>query len=97
MSFFLRIYARTLGTLGMLALAAALAHDPRWLTEGYGIAVVFAAGVVLRVYQIPLTKYGALNLLAVPAVAGAVVIGGPATAAALYASLVLADRVILRK
>lgn len=81
----------------MAVLAAALVQDPRWLNQGWGIAVVLIATGIMRIYQIPLTKYGALNLLSVPAIAGAVVIGGPATAAAVYVGVIVADRVILRK
>ncbi|MDE3171843.1 MAG: GAF domain-containing protein [Gemmatimonadota bacterium] len=97
MQFFLRVYARTVGTLGMLALAGAVALDHRWMGQRYGIAIVFLTVAVLRVYQIPLTKYGALNLIGVPAVAGAVIIGAPATALAVYAGVALPDRVLLRK
>ncbi len=97
MQLFLRFYARTLGAAGMLVLAAALAADPRWVHQKWGMAVVLLAAAVMRIYQIPLTKYGALNLLNVPALAGAVVIGGPATAGAIYAGVLLADRVVLRK
>ncbi len=97
MSIFLRFYSRTVGAVGMLLLAAALVHDPRWLTQRYGIAIVLVGSVLMRAYQIPLTKYGALNLLAVPAVAGAVVIGAPAAALGVYVGVVIADAVVLRK
>ena len=97
MQFFLRFYARTLGTIGMLALVGAVAVDPRWMGQGIGIGVLAAAALFLRIQQIPLTKYGALNLLGIPAVAGAVVVGAPATAIGLYVGVFVADRVILRK
>jgi len=95
--FFLRFYARTLGTIGMLALVGAVAVDPRWMGQGIGIGVLAVAALFLRIQQIPLTKYGALNLLGIPAVAGAVVVGAPATAIGLYVGVFVADRVILRK
>ncbi|HVB30126.1 MAG TPA: methyl-accepting chemotaxis protein [Gemmatimonadaceae bacterium] len=97
MQFFLRFYARTLGTIGMLALVGAVAVDPRWMGQGIGIGVLAVAALFLRIQQIPLTKYGALNLLGIPAVAGAVVVGAPATAIGLYVGVFVADRVILRK
>ena len=97
MQFFLRFYARTLGTIGMLALVGAVAVDPRWMGQDIGIGVLAVAALFLRIQQIPLTKYGALNLLGIPAVAGAVVVGAPATAIGLYVGVFVADRVILRK
>ena len=97
METFLRIYARTVGTIGMIVLAVALWLDPRWLTQGRGIAVIVIGATLLRVYQIPLTKYGALNLLGVPALAGTIILGGPAAAAGLYVGVFIADRVVLRK
>jgi methyl-accepting chemotaxis protein len=81
----------------MLALAGALMLDHRWMTQGYGLGVVLIGTALLRTYQIPLTKYGALNLLGVPAMAGAIVIGAPATALGVYAGVALGDRVLLRK
>jgi methyl-accepting chemotaxis protein len=95
--FFLRVYSRILGAVGMLVLAAVLALDPRWMTHGWAIGVIFVASVILRYYQVPLTKYGALNLLAVPAIAGVVAVGAPGTALGLYLGVLAADRVILRK
>ncbi len=97
MAIFLRIYSRALGLAGMLLLAVALAHDPRWLTQRYGLLVVLVGAAIMRIFQIPLTKYGALNLLAVPAVAGAVAIGAPATALAVYVGVIVADALVLRK
>jgi methyl-accepting chemotaxis protein len=94
---FLRVYSRALGVIGMILLTVALVQDPRWLTQRYGIAVVLVSSALMRMYQIPLTKYGALNLLAVPAVAGAVVIGAPAAALGVYAGVAFADSVVLRK
>ncbi len=97
MALFLRIYSRALGFAGMLLLAVALAHDPRWLNQRYGLLVVLVGAAIMRIFQIPLTKYGALNLLAVPAVAGAVAIGAPATALAVYIGVIVSDAVVLRK
>ncbi len=86
-----------MGLAGMLLLAVSLAHDPRWLTQRYGIVVVLLGSVLMRAFQVPLTKYGALNLLAVPAMAGAVAIGAPGTALGVYFGVVLGDAVVLRK
>ncbi|HUX32752.1 MAG TPA: methyl-accepting chemotaxis protein [Gemmatimonadaceae bacterium] len=97
MQFFLRFYARALGTVGMVVLAGALALDPRWMDQRYGLLAVVIGATLMRVYQIPLTKYGALNLLGVPALAGAVVVGAPAAALGLYVGVFIGDRIVLRK
>ena len=94
---FLGVYARVLGTLGFILLAATLIADDRWLHSPWGLGIVFGTSVLLRVYQIPLTKYGALNLLGLPALAGALIVGAPATSLALYAGIFITDRVLLRK
>jgi methyl-accepting chemotaxis protein len=51
----------------------------------------------LRAQQIPLTKYGALNLLALPVVSGALILGAPATSLAVYVSILFADIAFLRR
>jgi methyl-accepting chemotaxis protein len=94
---FLGAYARVVGSVGLVLLAAALAADPRWLTQSLGIAVLLVTVVALRTQQIPLTKYGALNLLAIPALAGALLVGPPASALAMWLGIVIADGALLRK
>lgn len=93
----LTTYARVLGALGLIALVLALVGDPRWLSQSWGIAVVVVVTVAMRLTQIPLTKYGALNFFAVPALTGALSIGAPATALGMYVAVVFADRAVLRK
>jgi methyl-accepting chemotaxis protein len=93
----LTVYARTLGTLGLVLLASALALDTRWFEAPLGGVVVFASVLLLRLNQIPLTKYGALNLLGLPAIAGSIVVGAPMTLVALYAGVFVADRILLKK
>jgi methyl-accepting chemotaxis protein len=90
-------YATAIGIFGLLMLVAALAFDPRWLLQAWGIAVLFVLAGVLRAYQIPLTKYSALHLLGLAAVAGCLIIGAPATGVAVYFGVLVADFVILRK
>jgi methyl-accepting chemotaxis protein len=93
----LSYYARAVAILGATLLLAGAALDPRWATEIVGIAVVLGATIGLRVFQIPLTKYSALNLLGMIAVGGALLIGAPATAIGLYVGILLADWLLLRK
>jgi len=94
---FLGAYARVVGTIGLALLVVALAVDPRWLVQGPGIIVLLVAVAALRSQQIPLTKYGALNLLAIPALAGALLVGPPASALAMWLGIAIADGILLRK
>jgi methyl-accepting chemotaxis protein len=94
---FLTIYARAVGGLGLALLIAALATDTRWLSEPWGIVAALAAILFLRAQQIPLTKYGALNLLALPVVSAALILGAPAAALATYVGILFADVVLLRR
>ncbi|MEO7457489.1 MAG: methyl-accepting chemotaxis protein [Gemmatimonadaceae bacterium] len=94
---FLTAYARAVGTLGVLLLVSSLVLDGYWRERPLGIVVLLICVGVLRLQQIPLTKYGSLNLLSMPAVAGALVAGAPASALALWLGVFLADSLALRK
>ena len=94
---FLTAYARAVGALGLVLLLACLAVDQRWLDEPIALALLVMAVVFLRTQQIPLTKYGALNLLAMPALAGALVAGAPTSVLAMWMGIVFADAVLMRK
>jgi methyl-accepting chemotaxis protein len=97
MKSFLGAYARVVGTIGLLLLAVALIVDSRWMDQAPAMVVLFLAVAALRVQQIPLTKYGALNLLAIPALAGALLVGPPASALAMWVAIVIADGILLHK
>ena len=94
---FLSAYGKALGVIGTAVLVAALGYDQRWLGQSWGIVGVAVAVLILRVNQITITKYGALNLVGVAAVAGALIVGAPATSLALYVGVLLGDRVLLGK
>ncbi len=94
---FLTAYARVVGVLGVVLLIASLLIDGRWREQPMAIVVLFIAVLLMRVQQIPLTKYGALNLLSMPAVAGALVAGAPASALALWAGVFVGDAIALKK
>ena len=97
MSQFLRAYARIVGTVGTALLAVILLLDPRWTRQGMVIAGMAVAALGFRTFQIPLTKYSALNQLGVVVVAGCILVGAPATAIGLFAGMLVADRFALRK
>jgi methyl-accepting chemotaxis protein len=94
---FLTGYARTVGGLGVALLVAALVMDGHWLAQPWGIVALLAMIIYLRAQQIPLTKYGALNLLSLPIVAGALILGAPATALAVYVGILFTDVTVLRR
>jgi methyl-accepting chemotaxis protein len=94
---FLGAYARAVGTLGLALLIATLIIDTRWMGEGIAIAVLLLAVIGMRLQQLPLTKYGTLHLLAVPALAGSLLVGAPVTALALWLGIVISDGLLTRK
>jgi methyl-accepting chemotaxis protein len=94
---FLTGFSRALGALGTLLLIAVLAFDHRWTNAWIGTTLVFSITVLLRTYQVPLTKYGALNFLAFPAMAGAIINGAGSTALGIYGGIFVTDLLILRK
>jgi methyl-accepting chemotaxis protein len=94
---FLTGYARAVGGLGVVLLVAALVMDRHWLAQPWGIVAMLAMIIFLRAQQIPLTKYGALNLLSLPIVAGSLILGAPAAGLAVYIGILFADVAILRR
>ena len=94
---FLSAYARAVGTLGLGLLVALLTSDHRWIHQWIAVAALLVVVMLTRVQQIPLTKYGALNLIAFPAIAGALLAGAPAGALALWIGVFVADIAVLRK
>ena len=94
---FLNLYATLVRVAGTVVLGGALFLDQVWLLHSYGMMAVFVAILGLRVFQIPLTKYSTLNLLGAVAVAGAFIIGAPATALPLFLGVLVADAAALRK
>ncbi|MDF2776313.1 MAG: hypothetical protein K0S86_5815, partial [Geminicoccaceae bacterium] len=97
MTRFLAVYARFVASFGTILLLAALVTDFRWTNQLAGLASLIVLAVLLRAFQIPLTKYSALNLLGMLAAGGAIIIGAPATALGLYAGVFVADWLLLRK
>jgi methyl-accepting chemotaxis protein len=94
---FLTGYARAVGGLGLGLLVAALVLDTRWLGQAWGLLALLGTIAFLRAQQIPLTKYGALNLLALPVISGALIFGAPATALAIYLGVLVTDVAFLRR
>ena len=97
MNRFLSLYARLVASLGTILTVGALVLDPRWLSRPLGVAAILVLSLLLRTFQIPLTKYSALNLLGMVAAGGAVIGGAPTTALGLYLGVFIADWWLLRK
>ena len=97
MNRFLSLYARFVASIGTVLLLVALALDPRWISQPLAVAATIVASLLLRAFQIPLTKYSALNLLGMVAAGGAVIIGAPGTALGMYLGVFIADWWLLRK
>jgi methyl-accepting chemotaxis protein len=93
----INVFTWGVGIAGMALLIAALAVDPRWAGQGAAIAGAFAIASFLRASQLGLTKYSSLNLLGPVAIGGALTVGAPATAVALYVGVLLCDWLLHRK
>ncbi len=94
---FLTVYARGTGLLGFGLLVATLVVDQRWSSGLPATAFLLVAVTFMRLQQIPLTKYGALNLLSMPAIAGALVAGPGPTSVGLWVGVLVADAIFLKK
>jgi len=97
MTRFLSLYARLVASLGTVLLLVALVLDGRWVQQPLAVATIVIMSLLLRTFQIPLTKYSALNLLGMVAAGGAVIVGAPTTALGLYLGVFAADWWLLRK
>ncbi len=97
MNLVLKVHQRVVPFIGTLLLVAASWYDPGWSLH-LGILVALAvASFLLRTYQLPLTKYTALNLLGMTAVGGALLAGPAGAAFALAGGCFFADWIPLRK
>ncbi len=93
----LRIQQRLVPMLGTGLLVAVAWYDPAWSLHVVVLTAMIAMTAVLRTYQLPLTKYSALNLLGMVAVGGSL-LAGPSTAAfGLAAGTFFGDWLALRK
>ena len=93
----LSAYARFVPLAGTLLLLVGAWLEPRWSGHVIPFAMLFAATIAFRRYQLPVTKYGAINLLHVVGVGGSLVAGPETAALALFTGLMGADSLLLRK
>lgn len=89
--------ARFVPVAGTILLLAGAWYDRTWLAHPLPLAGLAVATVAFRKFQLPVTKYGAVNLLGIVATGGAL-LAGPSTAAmALVAGILVSDAILLRK
>ncbi len=93
----LSVYARSITLAGTLLLAETVWMDRAWMSHFVPLGVLFFATVLFRRYQLPITKYGALNLLGLVATGGALIAGPTPTALALFFGVLTGDWLMLRK
>jgi methyl-accepting chemotaxis protein len=96
------LYARLMPLVGTMLLFVGAYYDTSWRGHSW----LFHAGVFLmlmtatigfRRFQLPITKYGAVNLLGIDATGGALVAGPSTTAIALFVGLMACDTLLLGK
>ncbi len=96
------LYARLMPLAGTVLLIAGAYLDTSWRGHGWGLHVaifvaLLGATIAFRRFQLPITKYGAVNLLGIVATGGAFIAGPSTTAAALFAGLMVCDTLVLGK
>ncbi|HEV8411560.1 MAG TPA: hypothetical protein VGQ30_13700, partial [Gemmatimonadaceae bacterium] len=96
------LYAKIMPVVGTILLFVGAFYDTTWasysvLFHAVVIVALFGATVSFRRYQLPITKYGTVNLLGIVATGGALVAGPSTTAIALFAGLMFCDTLVLGK
>jgi methyl-accepting chemotaxis protein len=96
------LYARIMPLAGTALLFAGAYYDTSWRGHSWEFHVavlvaLFGATIAFRRFQLPITKYGAVNLLGIVATGGALVAGPSTTAIALFAGLIVCDTLLLGK
>jgi methyl-accepting chemotaxis protein len=93
----LAAYARLVPVVGTLLLLVGAWLEPRWSGHLIPFAALFVATIGFRRYQLPVTKYGAVNLFHVVAVGGTLVTGPETAGLALFFGLMAGDWLVMRK
>ncbi|HEX9703823.1 MAG TPA: methyl-accepting chemotaxis protein [Gemmatimonadales bacterium] len=91
------LYSQALAYAGAALGVVVLATDTRWLGQAPEILILMAAGVPLRGFHIPLSKYSYVTQTGLVALAGSLLVGVPATVIALAGAVLGADWLWRRK
>ena len=97
MQLLLTAYARLVPIMGTALLLAAVSTDHDWLRHVPELVFLVVVTLAFRKYQLPVTKYSALNLLSVVATGGALVAGPTTASLALFVGVLAGDTTLLRK
>jgi hypothetical protein len=97
MQLFLTAFARLVPLGGTALLLAAVSLDFEWTRHLPALAFLIVVTLAFRKYQIPVTKYSALNLLCIVATGGALVTGPTTAALAMFLGVIAGDLMLLRK
>jgi methyl-accepting chemotaxis protein len=93
----LNIFRLAIPPLGTLAMIAALVLESGWLRHPVVIAALIIGTVLLRRYQLPVTKFAAVHLLGMVSVGATVFVGIGGASLALFAGVLLADGLWARR
>ena len=96
------LYARLMPLAGTVLLFVGSYYDASWRGHGWAfhaamLVALAGATIGLRRFQLPITKYGAVNLLGIVATGGALVAGPSTAAVALFVGLMTCDTLLLGK
>lgn len=83
--------ARGTAAAGTLLLVVGAVRDLRWTAHPESILLMVAAAVALRLLAVPVTKFSSLSVLSTVATTGALAVGAPATALAIFVAVLAAD------
>ncbi|UCG86215.1 MAG: GAF domain-containing protein [Gemmatimonadota bacterium] len=90
-------YSKWLRGLGTVLFLAALAVDRSWIQQAGPWAILVAATIGLRSYNIALGKYAYVSLAPVVALSGSLLVGASSTILGLAAGTYLTDSLLHRK
>ena len=93
----LAAYARLVPLAGALVLALSIWLDRGAAVRGWPLGVLVVLTIVLRRFQITVTKYTAMNFLPVVVTGGALIAGPQTTGLAVFAGLLAGDALLMRK
>jgi methyl-accepting chemotaxis protein len=93
-----RLFPWAVSVLGALMMVTQAVRSGQWSLEtGYGTLVVIAVAMAARAWQIPLTKYSALSMIAPVGLTGLLVVGAAPATMGLWIGIVAADHFVSGK
>ncbi|MEJ2238690.1 MAG: methyl-accepting chemotaxis protein [Gemmatimonadales bacterium] len=90
-------YSQGIRVVGTVLFVGALVIDRSWIPQLGFVAVLTAATILLRAYQVTIGKYSYISLVTLAALGGALLIGVSGAVLALTAATFVTDSLMLRK